>query len=284
MALRDQPYLPLYIQDIMTDEKLNECSAATHGIYIKGIMCLMHKFENYGKLLLKQKHKQSDKQSKNFALLITKHTPYSIEEIEKAIDELIEEEVLVFEGDFLVQRRMVKDNELSLKRSKAGKQGGENSSFAKANHQANTQPNSENENESEIENEVKKIKSVPFEKIWEMYKHKKGKDVAERRWNNLTNKQREMALAHVPAYVKSTNTDGTFPSRQNLSTYINQKTWNDEITVINEGGFPNEFSATYERSLKTAQELMDYHKHLRDQGLKPIRKGGGAIGKIIDWR
>jgi len=23
MALRDQPYLPLYIQDIMTDEKLN---------------------------------------------------------------------------------------------------------------------------------------------------------------------------------------------------------------------------------------------------------------------
>ena len=43
MALRDQPYLPLYIHDIMVDEKLNECCAATHGIYIKGLMCLMHK-------------------------------------------------------------------------------------------------------------------------------------------------------------------------------------------------------------------------------------------------
>jgi len=55
MALRDQPYLPLYVQDIMTDEKLNECSAASHGIYIKGIMCLMHKSETYGKIMLKHK-------------------------------------------------------------------------------------------------------------------------------------------------------------------------------------------------------------------------------------
>lgn len=26
MALRDQPYLPLYVQDFLTDEKLRECS------------------------------------------------------------------------------------------------------------------------------------------------------------------------------------------------------------------------------------------------------------------
>ena len=67
MALRDQPYLPLYIQDIMTDEELNECSASTHGIYIKGIICLMHKSKAYGKILLKQKYKQNKSISLNFA-------------------------------------------------------------------------------------------------------------------------------------------------------------------------------------------------------------------------
>ena len=81
MALRDQPYIPLYIQDVMTDEKLNECCASTHGIYIKGIMCLMHKSEAYGKILLKQKFKKSDDVCSNFALQLKKHLPYSEAEI-----------------------------------------------------------------------------------------------------------------------------------------------------------------------------------------------------------
>ena len=69
MALRDQPYLPLYIQDFLTDEKLMECSASAVGIYIK-VMCILHKQDEYGVLLLKQKDKQSDKQILNFALKI----------------------------------------------------------------------------------------------------------------------------------------------------------------------------------------------------------------------
>ena len=35
MALRNQPYIPLYVQDFLTDEKLNQCSPASQGIYIK---------------------------------------------------------------------------------------------------------------------------------------------------------------------------------------------------------------------------------------------------------
>jgi len=57
MALRDQPYLPLYVQDYLTDEKLNECSPATQGVYIK-LLCVLHKMEEYGTILLKQKRKQ----------------------------------------------------------------------------------------------------------------------------------------------------------------------------------------------------------------------------------
>ena len=162
MALRDQPYLPLFIQDIMTDEKLNECCASTHGIYIKGIMCLMHKSEQYGKLLLKQKYKQTENFCLNIASQIYKHTPYSITEIKVAIEELLREKVCFIEGDCLCQKRMIKDNDLSIKRSEAGKVGGNKNKFAKAktkaNTQANTQANTENENVSE--NESLKSKGV----------------------------------------------------------------------------------------------------------------------------
>lgn len=74
MALRDQPYLPLYIQDFLTDEKLMECSASTTGVYIR-LMCVMHKSEKYGTILLRQKFKQTDQQISNFATQIAKHFP-----------------------------------------------------------------------------------------------------------------------------------------------------------------------------------------------------------------
>ena len=153
MALRDQPYLPLYIQDFLTDEKLAECSAQSTGVYIR-IMCLMHKSEQYGKILLKQKHKQSDKQILNFALLLAKHFPYDVDVIHSSLIELIEEGVLILEGDFLIQRRMVKDNELSIKRSLSGREGGKNS-LGKNKYfaQAKSQANSENENEYVNDNE-----------------------------------------------------------------------------------------------------------------------------------
>lgn len=151
MALRDQPYLPLYVQDFLTDEKLIECSAQTTGVYIR-LMCIMHKSDEYGTILLKQKDKQSDEQIKNFALKLIKQMPFSEQIIFEALNELLNEKVLIIEGDYLIQKRMVKDNDLSLKRSIAGKEGGEKTQFAlakvKANRQAKVKANSENENNS----------------------------------------------------------------------------------------------------------------------------------------
>lgn len=168
MALRDQPYLPLYVQDIMTDEKLNECSAATHGIYIKGIMCLMHKSDEYGVILLKQKDKQTSNQIKNFALKLGKHLPYTIDEINDAIIELIEEGVLHFDKDNpdkLCQKRMIKDNKTSIARSNAGSIGGKKTHFAKANSKAKIEANSEYEYEDEnVIKDVILLKETRFNK------------------------------------------------------------------------------------------------------------------------
>lgn len=177
MALRDQPYLPLFVEDFLTDEKLNECSANAHGVYIK-IMCLMHKSETYGVILLEQKWKQNDKQIINFASKFARHMPFNFDEILSALNELIFERVLFLEDDRLIQRRMVRDNEISITRATAGFKGGKATQFAQANNKANIEANNqakyqannqantviENENEIVIKSNKKK-KGAPVKKL-----------------------------------------------------------------------------------------------------------------------
>lgn len=138
MALRDQPYLPLYVQDFLTDEKLIECSASATGVYIR-IMCIMHKSEPYGVVLLKQKDKQTDNQIQNFALKLLRSLPYDLNTIISGLNELISEGVLQLENDELHQKRMIKDFAISKVRKEAGKKGGEKTQFAKANIEANAE-------------------------------------------------------------------------------------------------------------------------------------------------
>lgn len=167
MALRGQPYIPLYVQDFLTDEKLIECSAQANGVYIR-LMCLMHKSEEYGVILLKQKDKQTDEPVHNFALKLVKPLPYDLIVIEECLYELLNEKVIHLHGDRLIQKRMVKDSEISEKRASAGKKGGDKTtkSKPKSNNfaQAKTQANSEieyvndNEDENVIINEELKAK------------------------------------------------------------------------------------------------------------------------------
>lgn len=132
MALRDQPYLPLYVQDFLTDEKLIECSAESTGVYIR-LMCLMHKSQEYGKILLRQKDWQNGSSCQNFARKLAKQMPYDLEIIERCLQELSDEGVIFITNKEISQKRMIKDNEISLKRSEAGKKGAGATHFAKAN-------------------------------------------------------------------------------------------------------------------------------------------------------
>lgn len=123
MALRDQPYLPLYVQDYLTDEKLNMCSAAAQGIYIK-LLCIMHKSKEYGVIELKANFKQNKSKVENFAEMLCRLITFQPSEIKNALLELLEENVLYIEGEKLCQKRMIKDGELSEKRAKSGSTGG----------------------------------------------------------------------------------------------------------------------------------------------------------------
>ena len=125
MALRNQPYIPLYVQDVLTDEKLIECSAEAHGVYFR-LLCILHKQEIYGSLCLKQKYKQNGNNVGNFALMLSKQMPFQEKQIANCLKELYDEGVIIIEKDVLYQKRMKKDGEISLMRSGFGKKGGSN--------------------------------------------------------------------------------------------------------------------------------------------------------------
>jgi uncharacterized phage protein (TIGR02220 family) len=237
MALRDQPYIPLYVQDIMTDEKLNECSASTHGIYIKGIMCLMHKSEDYGTILLKQKYKQTKKQSKNFACQLVKHLPYTVDEISNAIDELISEKVCYFDGDKLCQKRMIKDNKISILRSRSGKKGGDKTGkiFALAKPQANP----EYENEDEIVIEVVKYLNLKVNSNYSYNARNIQQLVMDRLEEKFTlndfkkvidNKCRDWLNTQYAKYLRPE----TLFSVEHFDSYLNEKApkGQSEITIV----------------------------------------------------
>lgn len=169
MSLRNQPYIPLYVQDFMTDERLNECSAAANGVYIR-LMCLMHKSEEYGTILLKQKDKQNESNIQNFACKLVKNMPFTVEEIFNGLTELVEENVVQIEGDKLLQKRMIKDNYISEIRASAGSKGGKkriclskNEEICLSKTSSKIQANSENEIEYENENEIENINSNNLE-------------------------------------------------------------------------------------------------------------------------
>ena len=167
MALRDNPYLPLYVQDFLTDEKLIMCSASATGVYIR-IMCIMHKSESYGKICY---NKTANKQltADDFARILERFLPYSYKEIITGIEELLANKVLTIEGNCLCQKRMIRDMETSLKRGESGKKGmesrysvhrekGKNTTVKEKKNRynknlTNTLTNTENESENEYENE-----------------------------------------------------------------------------------------------------------------------------------
>ncbi len=142
MSRREQPYIPLYAQDFLTDEKLRECSAASVGVYIM-LMCVMHKQEEYGTILLRGKDRQNEDVIRDFAIKLAKHLPFGVEVIGDALRELLDEDVIQLDGNRILQKRMVRDADVSEKRSAAGRKGSAstNTKFAAAKSAANTPAN-----------------------------------------------------------------------------------------------------------------------------------------------
>ena len=291
MALRDQPYLPLYVQDFLTDEKLIECSAQSTGVYIR-LICIMHKSEEYGTILLKQKDKHLLKPIKNFSLKLDRQMPYSKDVIENSLTELLEENVISIDGDKIVQKRMVKDNVVSNKRAEAGRKGGKITQFDKANVQAsatisakaNVQATSEYEYEDEYEVKTvvvntKKQANELFEELWKLYPERKGKasvtDKTKEKWFVLGKVVFEKCLKRYKAYIKKTE----YPYK-NGSTFFNSG-YVDYLDENFEGNDPYTVSPE-EQAKRKAEKKAKHDKFLADEKIISDREFEKRFGKVED--
>ena len=257
MARRDQPYLPLYVKDFLSDEKLNLCGAESTGVYIR-LMCIMHMSTEYGKILLKQKYKQNDKQIFNFASQLANQMPYSEDTIERSLTELLDENVIGIDGDCLFQKRMVKDGKLSDTRALAGQKGGSKktnshdfaSGFASGFANAKTQANSEyaneyvneSNNDTDSNNLQENVETTPrvrtevlsdrFDEFWSAYPKKVKKIKAREAWMKIKPSAalHQKILAAVEAAKNSRQwkkDNGDFIPHP--TSWLNQGRWEDEL-------------------------------------------------------
>lgn len=70
------------------------------------------------------------------------------------------------------------------------------------------------------------VATEEFERFWNMYNKKTGKEKVIKRWSKLTSKEREKIFETLPYYLKYTP-DVKF--RKDPYTYLNQRTWEDEV-------------------------------------------------------
>jgi hypothetical protein len=71
-----------------------------------------------------------------------------------------------------------------------------------------------------------KVLNIPFEVWWEAYDKKVDRKPCERKWNNLTDQQRQDALTHTGEYVLSTP---DITKRKNPETYLSKESWHNPI-------------------------------------------------------
>jgi hypothetical protein len=90
-----------------------------------------------------------------------------------------------------------------------------------------THTQEEEEQEEEQEEEEEQYINIDFEFFWIEYDKKVGdKQKLIKKWNNLTDAEREKIMEYLPSYKQSVP-DKQF--RKNPETFFNNKSWNDEI-------------------------------------------------------
>jgi hypothetical protein len=91
------------------------------------------------------------------------------------------------------------------------------------------------ENLSSDDPEVLEPEIYPtFEDFWNAYDKKVGREAAEKKWDRLTQEDKEKIMQHIEGY-KISSPDKKY--RKNPETYLNQKAWNDEIIFSDERQF-----------------------------------------------
>jgi hypothetical protein len=97
-----------------------------------------------------------------------------------------------------------------------------------------------------------------FNDFWNLYDYKKDLETTKKKWNKLSQKEKELIMAYIPQYKLSTPNK---EFRKYPSTFLNQKTYKDEITTTQQSelgaiGFDNLTNfLQHERDMQNSNNL-----------------------------
>jgi hypothetical protein len=127
-----------------------------------------------------------------------------------------------------------RQNEISLKRSEAGRSGVLAKAIASANGNAKTKQRKVKVKEKvkeKKEGEVENAEMMPwptFDDFWTAYERKGNRKATEQEWAKIDQKEREAIMDHVP-YYNSSKPDKQF--RKDGERYLRGRVWEDEIVI-----------------------------------------------------
>ncbi len=138
-------YIKFHFNDVLSSTALRECNVTGSGVYFF-IFCLLCKTKPRGRYEIKEEYihdlldilprqniQQSNRQisqhivkvCRALAAHFVKHLPFTELIIAEGLKELLENDVIYLEANFLCQKRFIRDSEISAKRSIAGGKGAE---------------------------------------------------------------------------------------------------------------------------------------------------------------
>jgi hypothetical protein len=108
--------------------------------------------------------------------------------------------------------------------------------------------------------EILKQKNELFLNFWDLYDKKAGKEKVLSKWLKLSQEEMKTVFNHLPLYVESTP-DKKF--RQNPLTYLNQKSFNNEIINSSEtrktnSGVSTKYSEAYKQDQQRTDSNVDF--------------------------
>ena len=107
------------------------------------------------------------------------------------------------------------------------------------------------------ENFSAKKTAFSFDDLWNLYDKKRGdKTKLRKKWEELSEKTREEIFAYLPSYIAATP-DKQF--RKDLSTFLNNKSWLDEI-------IPHEQNKIENRGIKIANKGIKNYDNQKENG------------------
>ena len=133
--------------------------------------------------------------------------------------------------------------------------------------------NTNRKNKKSISNDIQKVEEetgLSFNDFYKLYPLKKSKQQAEKSWNRLSKADRQEAIDKLPAYIADCIQEKR--SFKHPSTYLNQRTWEDDFTTHSKVSFYDALPTDSEQEKKFKNWMRTSYPNIENTAL-PLSYG-----------